>query len=117
MTIDEVITELRGLKLETNPDKKVRELLSQIGKVGFMSVTLHKGASVMRARPNNDGERFTKKADYSYKPQEFNKTYQRASTPNQTMFYGCVLPDNIEPGEFADSRVKRNNLVRFDIAE
>ena len=58
----------------------------------------------MRARPNYNGENFIKSSEYSYKPQEFNKKYQRASTPNMTMFYGCLMPDKPESGEI-DPRV------------
>lgn len=36
----------------------------------------------------------------SFKPQIFNKTYQRASTPNQTMFYASFLPVIPTPLEF-----------------
>jgi hypothetical protein len=59
----------------------------------------------MRARPNYNGERFEKKSDYSFKPQEYNKTYQRASTPNTTMFYATAVPEKLEPGELDNMRV------------
>ena len=105
MTIDEVIANLKSLDLDTNPEKEVQELISRVGNVGYMSVSLHKGKSIMRARPNNEDDRFEKRSEYSFKPQKFNTTYQRASTPNQTMFYGCVLPENIEPGELENVRI------------
>jgi len=105
MTIDEIIAKLKSLQLDTNPEKEVKELIGQVGNIGYMLVIFHKGKSIMRARPNDDSERFSKKEDFSYKPQRLNTNYQRASTPNQTMFYGCVLPDNIEQGELQNSRI------------
>jgi hypothetical protein len=59
----------------------------------------------MRARPNGVNERFKKLSDLSFKPQEFNETYQRASTPNETMFYATSVPDKIEPGELDNMRI------------
>lgn len=105
MKIDKIISEFKALKLETKPTHKVKELLRQVGNIGYMSVTLHKGKSIMRARPNKGDEKFTCKADYSFKPQKYNKNFQRASTPNQTMFYGSFLPDNIESGELDNARL------------
>lgn len=105
MEIEEIISTLKGLDLSTNPEEEIKQLLSNVGAIGYMVVTLHKGKSIMRARPNNEGERFEKKSDYSFKPQRFNSEYQRASTPHQTMFYGCILPENIEPGELNNSRI------------
>lgn len=105
MEIDQIITDLKKLKLDTNPVNDVTRLLSQVGDIGYMSVNLHKGASIIRARPNNKDGRFVKKSDFSFKPPKFNTTYQRASTPFQTMFYGCILPEVIEPGELENARV------------
>ena len=105
MTIDQIISKLKSLKLEEDPANEVRDLIKQVGKIGYMLVTFHKGKSVMRARPNEEGERFSHINELSFKPQKFNKKYQRASTPNQTMFYATSLPDNIEPGELDNARI------------
>lgn len=105
MTIDNIISELKNLNLDEEPADKVRDLIKQVGKVGYILVTFHKGKSIMRARPNEEGERFSHKDELSFKPQKFNKTYQRASTPNQTMFYATSLPDKIEPGELDNARI------------
>ena len=60
----------------------------------------------MRARPNDDDDvRFNHKSQLSFKPQQYNKTYQRASTPDNTMFYGCVLPEKIGDGELDNERL------------
>jgi hypothetical protein len=51
---------------------------------------------------------------------QYNTTYQRASTPNNTMFYGCVLPDIEQVSNrgiaritaiFEASNLLRNNIV------
>jgi hypothetical protein len=105
MEINAIIDQLKNLDLKTYPKEEVLSLLGKVGKIGYVVVTFHKGKSVMRARPNYNDERFESKNDYSYKPQELNKTYQRASTPKQTMFYATALPDNILPGELDNMRI------------
>lgn len=105
MKIEEIIEGLKNLDLSTYPDKEIRQLLNKIGVIASMVVIYHKGKSVMRARANENDIRFSKKQDFSFKPQEFNKTYQRASTPNQTMFYATAIPDKIEPGELDNMRL------------
>ncbi|WP_299764567.1 hypothetical protein [uncultured Dokdonia sp.] len=105
MEIDNIIEEFKQLDLSKYPDAEIRDLFNKIGPVGAVIVTLHKGKSVMRARPNEKNKRFYKKSDLSFKPQEFNKTYQRASTPNQTMFYATSVPDKLEEGELDNMRI------------
>ncbi|WP_407508821.1 hypothetical protein [Elizabethkingia anophelis] len=105
MDISTLIDNLKQLDLSTYPKDEIMSLFNQVGKIGYVIVTFHRGKSVMRARPNYNGERFEKKSDYSFKPQNFNKTYQRASTPNQTMFYATAIPDKLQPGELDNMRV------------
>lgn len=105
MDIKPLIDALKALDLTKYPKDEILSLLKQAGKIGYVVVTFHRGKSVMRARPNYNGERFEKKSDYSFKPQEYNKTYQRASTPNTTMFYATAVPENLEPGELDNMRV------------
>lgn len=105
MEINNIIEELKKLDLSQYPKDEIKELFNQIGQIGSIVVTYHKGKSVMRARPNFDGERYNNRKDLSFKPQKFNKTYQRASTPHQTMFYGTAIPDKITEGELDNMRV------------
>lgn len=105
MEIDKVIEQFKQLDLSKYPHSEIKYLFSKVGPVGAVIVTFHKGKSIMRARPNAENERFEKKADLSFKPQEFNKTYQRASTPNQTMFYATSVPDKLEEGELNNMRI------------
>jgi hypothetical protein len=105
MKLHKVIQELKNLNFRTNPYKDVVELLRSTGNIAFMETTYHKGRSFIRARPNYNEDRFEKKSDYSFKPQIFNTEYQRASTPNQTMFYGAVIPEKVEEGELSSMRI------------
>lgn len=60
-TIDEIISELKNLELSKQPINEIQKLITQVGKVGYMRVVVHKGATFMRARPNNGNERFRNK--------------------------------------------------------
>lgn len=105
MEIKKVLDDLKNLDLAEYPSEKIQDLFSKFGTIALVVVNLHKGKSVMRARPNFENERFENKSEYSYKPQKFNTTYQRASTPNQTMFYATLIPDKIEVGELNNMRI------------
>lgn len=105
MDIITIIKEFKSLDLSTYPREELLSLFRKIGNVGYVIVTFPRGKSVMRARPNYNGERFEKKSDYSFKPQEYNNTYQRASSPNQTMFYATAVPEDLQPGELDNMRV------------
>jgi hypothetical protein len=105
MEIDEIIAELKQLDLSTKPEKRIRELLKLVGPIAYVIITFHKDKVMMRARPNGSNRRFKAKVDFSYKPAEKNLTYQRASTPEQTMFYATVIPDKIEQGELDNMRI------------
>jgi hypothetical protein len=105
---EEIKTAIDGLsRLDHSkyPYEETKQLIRQLGKFGCILVTLHQGKTIMRARPNFKDEHFISKCQLTYKPQQFNKTYQRASTPNMTMFYGCVIPENLEQGELDNARV------------
>lgn len=105
MEIKEIIERFQKLDLSSYPKEDILTLFKQVGNIGYVIVTFHKGKPLMRARPNYNNERFEKKSDYSFKPKEYNTTYQRASTPNQTMFYATAVPDKIPVGELNNMRV------------
>lgn len=54
MSIDNLIDSLKNLDLSTYPDKEIRSLLEQIGKISTLELYFHKGRQVMRARVNNN---------------------------------------------------------------
>lgn len=102
-SIDETISEFKSLNLSEYPIDKIKSLIAEFGEFGLIVLTLHKGKVIFRARPTY-GETFSKVSDLSYVPPESNKSYKRASSPNNTMFYGSVLPEGIESEGFADTR-------------
>ena len=106
MSIDNLIDSLKNLDLSTYPDKEIRTLLGEIGRFSTLELYFHRGREVMRARVNENEEiRYRKKSDLSYKPQQFNITYQRASTPNRTMFYASCLSVNPNDNEIQTMRI------------
>jgi hypothetical protein len=105
MNIKATLVKLKTIKLSEYPVDDIKNLFNEFGILASIVVHFHPGKSIMRARPNSEKDRFEMKKDYSFKPQEFNTTYQRASTPNQTMFYGTVVPDKLEEGELNNMRI------------
>lgn len=104
MNIDDIIKNLKGLNLSTYPVDEIRKLLNSLGQAGHIVVSYHKGKSIIRVRPNSKFERFKYVEQLSYKPQKYNTTYQRASTPHKTMFYGCTVADNPSKGDLDNAR-------------
>src|SRR4051794_34584351 len=105
MSYIEAIQELKKIDLSTYPADRVRKLIDKLGRFGIISIDLHPGKTIIRARPNNPVEIFKNRSELSYVPQSKNHKYQRASTPNQTMFYGGTIPENIREGELNNARV------------
>lgn len=97
---NQIIEQLKAIDYSTNPYDKAKELLTGFGKFGFIEVTLHATNEFIRARPLNDGEEVKIVSDLSYKPQKYNATYQRASTPTKTMFYGGLVQPEFTPDGF-----------------
>ena len=108
-----IINRLEALDLSQYPYFEIRELIREFGKVGFIIFTLHPGKTITRARC--DGNLKTV-SDLSYKPQQYNKQCQRASTPMRTMFYGCIVPEeqNIIDTRFI-SACESSSLIREGI--
>lgn len=79
--------------------------MSQLSKVAVMEFILHRGKTITRARFEDGLQPYLTRASLCYKPQEYNKSYQRASTPNQTMFYGSIIPETLEHGEIDNERL------------
>jgi hypothetical protein len=105
MEYKEVIKKLLEIDLSTYPDQQILTLIKGFGKFGVIQMVLHPGKVILRARPMNSGDKFNTRAALSYKPAEYNNTYQRASTPKQTMFYGGVIPEGIAYGELDNARI------------
>jgi hypothetical protein len=103
--IDDPIDKLRELDLSNYPIDEITAIMQNFGRYGVIKMTLKEGMTIIRARPNEPNETFKTVTDLSFKPAEFNTKYQRASTPLTTMFYGCVVPENIAEGEIDDPRI------------
>jgi hypothetical protein len=106
MTIEEVIAGLQKLDLSTYPTEEAVALLKAIQGVAIVEMTLHAGKTIIRGRENLiETDNFNTRDLLSYKPQEFNNTYQRASTPQETMFYGSIIPELVTNGEEFNERI------------
>lgn len=103
--INEVISALKGLDLSKYPIAEIERLIPFFGKVAIIEYNLHAGKTILRARPEDDQWPYTTRSANCYKPQQFNTTYQRASTPNQTMFYGSMIPEELEKRDLDSERL------------
>lgn len=90
MSVKVTLDRLRALDLSKYPYFEAKELFRDLGQVGFIINTLHEMKVITRAR---SGSGYTNKSDLSYKPQKYNDKCQRASTPNNTMFYGTIVEE------------------------
>jgi hypothetical protein len=101
----DIIKALQNLDLSKYPQEEVLNELRKIGKSGFVKHTLHPNYELIRVRPNRDKERFSTVKELTYKPQQYNKTYQRGSTPNKTIFYGSSSQKDIPNASPAIGRI------------
>ncbi len=100
-----ILKSIANIDLTTFPYSTIKPLIEKLGMVPSMSKFLYPGNGLIRARLYEKGEKtFTKLSDLSFKPAELNTTYQRASTPNQTVFYGTIANPKDDNGQF-DSRL------------
>lgn len=105
MNYTEIIKRLESLDLRSYPKDEIIELLTGLGKVGAIITTLHDGKRILRARINEDNKQFKSLSELSFKPQEINTSYQRASTPQSTMFYGSIVPEILGKTEPDTARI------------
>lgn len=90
MTTSDLLKNLSNITNNDTPDK-VRELiLSTRAKIIIPKLVLGKGSFIYRATSITDITDINDIKRLSYKPASLNNTYQRASTPFNTMFYGIV---------------------------
>ena len=105
MNYSEIIEKLETIDLKSYPKEEIIALISKFGKVGAIITTLHEGKRIIRARINEDNKHFKSVSELSYKPQKYNTTYQRASTPQKTMFYGSIVPEILGKTEPETARI------------
>ena len=99
------IKDIRNLDWTEFPISKIDKLFSEIGEIPYMLTDYEPGRIIHRARPVNDDKVVNTVNELSYKPQENNNTYQRASTPDMTMFYGAIIPPELETEYIDNERV------------
>lgn len=86
----DIIQRIRSIDLnDDSKTKEIRALLSQL-RFPIILSNAEAGSYVTRARR---GKGYRDKQDMSYKPSSLCKTYQRATLPNQTVFYGIISDD------------------------
>ena len=117
-----IIENLKRLDLSKRPEKEIIEELKKISSLPFMTTTYYPNKEIERAVLNTDEEPVFKTASrLSYKPNEYNTDYQRASTPENTMFYGCVIPADLSEKEIKYARIigatETCDLIRNEDAE
>jgi hypothetical protein len=105
MSYIDIIKKLETIDLKSYPKDEIIKLITGLGKVGLILTTLHDGKRILRARINENNKHFKSLSELSYKPQEFNTTYQRASTPQKTMFYGSIVPEILGKTEPDTARI------------
>jgi len=104
-TLYKTLNKLSRLDLQKYPVIEIEKYLSEIGTTAQIGYTLHPGNSILRARPNKaDSEIFKTRSQLKYRPQVYNTTFQRASTPNETMFYGSVVPEQTATTDIDNAR-------------
>lgn len=103
--IEVLLTKFKSLPLEKYPVTDIKGIIKELGPFPSPFYTLQPGKRIVRARLNDENDSFLKKTDVTYLPQEKNNSHQRASTPEQTMFYGAVLPDELTPEEIQMERI------------
>lgn len=100
-----IFNDIRNLDWTAYPINEIDNLFSKFGKFPLMVTDYEPGRIIHRARPVKDGEIVNTVKGLSYKPQENNETYQRASTPKLTMLYGAVIPPEIDSEEIDNGRI------------
>lgn len=101
----DIVTELKKLDLRDQPVNEIYEILNQIGVIALMTTDYNSPKCIERAVCNSGDEVFSSVFRISYKPAQFNNTFQRASTPDNTMFYGSVIPENVSQDEISYARI------------
>jgi len=104
-TTEATLKDLRGLDLSTYPIAEIENLIRQLKSFPLIITNFHTGKIIYRVRPNEGHDSFSLVKDLSYKPQQYNTSYQRASSPKKTMFYGSVIPAANEQSEIDVGRV------------
>lgn len=102
----DTLNKLKAINLKTSTIEEINELLNKIGALPLMRTIYSKGKAFDRAvKIQYDEPDFKTVSRLSYAPAKFNTEYLRASTPQNTMFYGSVLKDNYTIDDHGYTRI------------
>jgi len=90
-TVSEIIDELKVLPRSAANISSAKDLIRNLGRIAFIEFILHPEHQITRARLDG-GLKDVSEFSY-YLPEKSKRKFQRASTPDNTMFYGCIVPD------------------------
>jgi len=96
---------VRKLNWKEYPVDAIKVFLNKFGKIPYMITEYNEGKIIHRACPISDDEIVNNVSRLTYKPSELNTFYQRASIPQKTMFYGAVIPQEIDTIELDNPRI------------
>lgn len=86
-----IVNKLNSLELNTYPREEILSSFQGLRTiVPTVAATLECGRIVVRGTSYNSTDNFSQISRFSYKPKHLNTTYQRASIPQNTMFYGSI---------------------------
>lgn len=88
--LKDAIDELCQLNLDNCTTESIQAALCKLGAIPAPIRDIHKGSLIYRASNLGLDEKINDVKRLSYCPAKKNKTFQRASTPQQTMFYGTI---------------------------
>ncbi|MGN7202665.1 hypothetical protein ACTHQF_00215 [Pedobacter sp. SAFR-022] len=97
-TLDKVTSALRSADLsKVSYQKVLYSLLNDLKVIPFVIAKLKAGHHIERARINEPNQLFYSEKEISYRTDFQNiKSYGRANSPGQSLFYGAVKTENIE---------------------
>ncbi|MBE0653370.1 MAG: hypothetical protein IH594_06205 [Bacteroidales bacterium] len=90
----QLFRKIRSIDWRTYPIEAINDMFIEFEEVPYMVTDYHDGKIIHRVRPLKVNEVVNTVDGLKYKPQDANTTYQRASTPRQTMFYGSVISED-----------------------
>ena len=101
-----MLEKFQQLKLSDYPIAEIDSLMTKIGPLAILLTDFHNHKEIERAVNNTKEEpEFNTVSRISFKPEKFNHNYLRASTPNNTMFYGSVISETDSDDEIKNSRI------------
>lgn len=102
----DVIEELQKLNLSDYPVQEISELIKKMPPIAILLTDYHHTKDIERAVNNTKSEpEFSQVSRLSYKPAKYNTSFQRASTPKTTMFYGAVISELLNEEEKRNARI------------